>query len=100
MKTGNAGVKNGAVQKSSFITGVANYSVCLTSHYCTDIPRFCREALQNLIPDTEDVGWKTLQTVRSVRDCEPHPAGKFYDLTAEEAPQSVLKISRWFCEVL
>ena len=56
--------------------------------------------MQNLIPRTEDVGWKTLQTVRSVRDGELHPAGKFYDLTAEEAPQSVLKISRWFCEVL
>jgi len=100
MKTGNAGVRNGAVQKSSFITGVANYSVCLTSHYYTDIPRFWREVMQNLIPRTEDVGWKTLQTVRSVRDGELHPAGKFYDLTAEEAPQSVLKISRWFCEVL
>jgi len=56
--------------------------------------------MQNLIPDTEDVGWKTLQTVRSVRDGEPHPAGKFYDLTAVEAPQSVLKISRRFCKVL
>ena len=97
---GNAGVRNGAIQKSSFITGVTNCSVCLTSHYCTDISRFWREAMQNLIPDTEEVGWKTLQTVRSVCDGKPHPAGKFYDLTAEEAPQSVLKISRWFCEVL
>jgi hypothetical protein len=76
---GNAGVRNGATYKNSFITGVANYSVCLTSHYSTDISRFWREAMQNLTPDTEDVGWKTLQTVRSVRDGEPHPAGKFYD---------------------
>jgi hypothetical protein len=54
--------------------------------------------MRDLIRNTDDVGWNSLQTVHLLRDGERHPTGKFYDLAREEAPQSVLKISCWFCE--